>query len=77
MVTPRSGSPRCPECYREKSRGRRSTPKRRATAGVGKAGAKYKRQRKAYLGVGLTCERCGAVATEVHHRPGDMPETPE
>lgn len=29
------------------------------------------------LAVGLTCERCGTVATEVHHRPGDRPEPPE
>ena len=46
--------------------------------GIGKAGAAYKRQREAYLDTGLVCERCGtAVATEVHHRPGDEPETPE
>jgi hypothetical protein len=39
----------CPECRREKDRRRKRTPKRRATMGVGPEGARYKRQRVAYL----------------------------
>jgi hypothetical protein len=77
IQTPRRGHPRCPQCAREKWRGRKMTPKRKATMGIGKAGARYKHQREEYLAVGLTCERCGTVATEVHHRPGDRPQTPE
>jgi hypothetical protein len=70
----------CPECRREKDRRRKRTPKRRATMGVGPEGAKYKRQRVAYLATHIQCESpdgCSARAAEVHHQPGVQPGDPQ
>jgi hypothetical protein len=70
----------CPECRREKDRRRKRTPKRRATMGVGPEGARYKRQRVAYLKTHTRCESpdgCSAPATEVHHKPGVQPGDPQ
>jgi hypothetical protein len=80
VVDRRPTYPRCAQCAREKSRGRKQTAKRKATMGIGKEGATYKRQRIVYLNTHPHCEHpdgCGAQSTEVHHRPGDEPGTRE
>jgi hypothetical protein len=68
----------CPVCRREKARRRVQTPLQKATSGVGKRGAEYRRRRKDYLDIGLLCEQndCGAPATEVHHKVRTEPSHP-
>jgi hypothetical protein len=68
----------CPECRREKARKRVRTPLQKATSGVGKHGAEYRKRRKDYLDIGLLCEYqdCGEPATEVHHRIRTEPDHP-